>query len=169
MPDFFGGRVFDSKQFKDSMNSHYYPLENMKATVELLKGRDDVDLATIQYGQYQAILAPAAINMKGHKFWLREMGFARIQLTAQPNSTPLSKDEPAVIPLTRCALLDASIRKCFNSVPPIPMLIDVRQKTPDDPNPDQHSVDLVWDYEAGNVPILLHFTMICPFKVPMKS
>jgi hypothetical protein len=167
MPDFFGGRVFDAQQFKDTMNSHYYPLENMKKTVELLKSRDDIDLATIQYGQYQAILAPAAIKVKGHKFWLREMGFARMQLTAQANSTPLSKDEPTIIPLTRCALLDASIRKCFNSVPPIPMQIDVRQKTQDDPSPDQHSVDLVWEYGAGNVPTLLHFTMICPFKASL--
>ena len=167
MPEPFGGRVYDTQQFKDSMNSHYYPLDNMKKTVEFLKNREDIDIATIQYGQYQAILAPEAINVNGPKFWLREMGLARAQLTAQPNTRPLSKDEPTVVPLTKCALLDASIRKCFNSVPPIPMKIDVRQKAKDAPSPDQHDVELVWDYGAGNVPILLHFTMICPFRAPL--
>jgi hypothetical protein len=100
---------------------------------------------------------------------MREMGFARLQLTAQPNNLPLSRDEPGVIPLTRCALLDASLRKCFNSEPPIPMIIDVTQKQEGAPNPDQHDIKLVWEYgKDGNdqVPTLLRFTMICPYIRP---
>ena len=66
---------------------------------------------------------------------MRKMGRARIQLSDQPNNIPLSRDEPNVIPLTRCALLDAAVRKCFNSEPPIPMLINVQQKPFDAPIP----------------------------------
>jgi hypothetical protein len=166
----FGGSVFNNQQFKDHMNSHYHPLENMQKSVDKLKASDQIDIATLEYGQYQAILSPLDIWPGGRgKFWMKEMGFARLQLTAQPNNLQLSRDEPGVVPLTRCALLDASLRKCFNSQPPIPMLIDVTQKQEGAPNPDQHDIKLVWEYGqdgTDKVPSLLRFTMICPYIRP---
>ena len=165
----FGAGVFNSQQFKDHMNSHYYPLENMKKSVAKLKASDQIDIQTMQYGQYQQILSPLDVWPGGKgKFWMREMGRARMQLSDQPNNIPLSRDEPDVVPLTRCALLDAAVRKCFNSEPPIPMLIDVQQKPFDAPDPDQHDITLVWEYGKDGkekVPTLLRWTMICPFIV----
>ncbi len=164
----FGGSVYDNQRFKDNMNRNYFPLDNMKRTVALLKGREDIDIETMEFGQYQPILAPKDVNSKGSRFWLREMGIARIQFSAQPNTTPLSKDEPDVIPLTKCALLDACVRKCFNSDPPICMVIDVRQKPKDAANAGQHEILLAWEYGTGNVPTLLRLTMVCPF-IPLIS
>jgi len=162
----FGGKVYDNQQFKDHMNSHYYPLENMKKSVEILKASNQIDIATMEFGQYQPILSPLDVWPGGRgKFWMKEMGFARQQLNAQPNSRPLSIDESNAIPLTKCALLHACVRKCFNSEPPIPMLIDVTQKLNDAPNPDLHDILLVWEYgKDGNakVPTLLRLTMVCP-------
>jgi hypothetical protein len=162
----FGGAVYDNQQFKNDMNSLYFPLDKMKASVEILKASDAIDMATMEFGQYQPILAPRAVFVKGPKFWWRECGFARIQLSAQPNTTPLSKDQPNVVPLTMCDLMDACVRKCFNSDPPICMKINVIQKQKDDPNSDQHEIKLIWDYGAGDVPILLNLTMVCPFMDP---
>jgi hypothetical protein len=109
-----GARVYDTDKFKQAMDSRYYPLDAMKQSVAILKNADSIDIETMEFGQYQPILAPLEINPNGPKPWLKSVGFARLQLSAQPNTTPLSKDEPDVIPLTRCALLDACIRKCFN-------------------------------------------------------
>ena len=92
------------------------------------------------------------------------MGNARVQLTAQANSKPLSKDQPDVVPLTKCALLDASVRKCFNSDPPICMQVNVTQKAKDAPDPSLHDILLEWEYGTGsNVPTLLNLTMVCPY------
>jgi hypothetical protein len=44
----FGGSVFNNQQFKDHMNSHYHPLENMKKSVEKLKASDRIDIATLE-------------------------------------------------------------------------------------------------------------------------
>jgi hypothetical protein len=146
------------------MDSNYYPLENMKQSVEKLKNSQNIDIETMEFGQYQPILAPAEINPNGPKTWLKNVGHARVQLTALPNTTPLSKDEPDVVPLTKCALMDASIRKCFNSNPPICMQVNVTQKAKGDPDPGQHDILLEWEYGAGsNVPTLLNLTMVCPY------
>jgi hypothetical protein len=164
------GGAYDNSTFKNSMNSYYYPLENMQKTVEFLKSHDNIDIATMEFGQYQPKIAPEAINAKGSKAWLQDMGAARLSLTGQPNATPLSKDEPDVVPLTKCALLDASVRKCFNSDPPICMVIDVTQQPKDAPNADQHDIKLVWDYAPGSdVPILLRLTMVCAFTPVAKA
>ena len=112
-----GGRVYESGEFKNAMDSNYYPLENMQQSVEKLTNSQNIDIATMEFGQYQPILAPAEINPNGPKAWLKHVGFARVHLTDMPNTTPLSRDEPDVVPLTKCALLDASVRKCFNSTP----------------------------------------------------
>jgi hypothetical protein len=162
-----GGRVYESGDFKKAMDSHYYPLENMKRSVEILTKSQNIDIATMEYGQYQPILAPAEINPNGPKAWLKHMGFARVQLTALPNAQPLSMDEPDVVPLTKCALLDASVRKCFNSSPPICMQVNVTQKGRNSADPDLHDILLEWEYAPGsNVPTLLNLTMVCPYAAP---
>ena len=158
------GKVYESSEFKTAMDSNYFPLDKMKQSVTTLTGSNNIDIATMEFGQYQPILAPANINPNGPKAWLKHVGSARVSLTAQANTKPLSKDQPDVIPLTKCALLDASIRKCFNSDPPICMQVNVTQKAKDSADPSQHDILLEWEYAPGsNVPTLLNLTMVCPF------
>lgn len=162
-----GAKVYETSNFKQAMDSHYYPLANMKQSVAILKNSENIDIETMEFGQYQPILAPVEINPAGPKAWLKNVGFARVQLTAQPNTTPLSKDQPDVIPLTKCALMDASVRKCFNSDPPICMQVNVTQKAKDAPDAHLHDIVLEWEYAAGsNVPTLLNLTMVCPYVAP---
>ncbi|WP_291860403.1 hypothetical protein [Bradyrhizobium sp.] len=162
-----GGRIYDNPAFKDEMNSHYTP-EKMSDSVEKLRASNLIDLETMEFGQYQPILSQSdQWPNEGGRLWRREVGRARLQLTAQPSNVPLSKDEPGVIPLTKCALLDACVRKCFNSVPPIPMQIDVKQQRDDAPNRDTHDILLEWDYgKTGDKPTLLRLTMVCPYLGP---
>ena len=72
----------------------------------------------------------------------------------------------SVIPLTRCALLDASVRKCFNSEPPIPMKTNIITHQPSDHYADRHEIRLEWEYGDGDgkAPTLLNLTMVCPYK-----
>ncbi|MEA2943407.1 MAG: hypothetical protein QOD09_3936 [Bradyrhizobium sp.] len=158
-----GARVYEASGFKQTMDNNYYPLENMIKSVEYLKNRDDIDIATMQFGQYQPLLAPEAVQgNKSPKFWWQEMGRARMSLDAQPNKDQVSADDPSV-PLTKCARLDACVRKCFNSDPPICMQVNVTQKGKDDPDPTSHDILLEWDYASGSkVPTLLNLTMVCP-------
>jgi hypothetical protein len=93
-----GARVYETAKFKQAMDSRYYPLDSMKQSVAILENSQAIDIETMEFGQYQPILAPSEINPNGPKAWLKNVGFARLQLTAQPNTTPLSKDEPDVIP-----------------------------------------------------------------------
>jgi len=162
-----GGRVYNNQQFKDLMNANYYPLANMVKSVAILKASDLVDLETVEFGQYQPILSPRNQWPSGSgKLWQKEMGRARVDLTAQASTSPLSKDEASIVPLTKCALLDASIRKCFNSEPPIPMKIDVTEQDKSALNPDRHDIRLMWTYGNGDdqPPTLLELTMVCPVK-----
>jgi hypothetical protein len=162
-----GAKVYETDKFKRAMDSNYYPLENMKQSVAKLKNSQDIDIETMEFGQYQPILAPLEINPNGPKAWLKNVGFARVQLNAQANTKPLSRDQPDVVPLTKCALMDASVRKCFNSDPPICMQVNVTQKAKDALDPDLHDIVLEWEYAAGsNVPTLLNLTMVCPYTVP---
>ncbi|HXO69793.1 MAG TPA: hypothetical protein VN838_12595 [Bradyrhizobium sp.] len=163
-----GGKVYETAGFKQAMDSNYYPLQNMMKTVDYLKNRDDIDIVTMQFGQYQPLLAPEAVQAsKSPKFWWQQMGRARMSLAAQSNTDPVSKDDPSV-PLTKCARLDACVRKCFNSDPPICMQVNVTQKGKDDPDPTQHDILLVWDYGPGSqVPTLLNLTMVCPYAPPV--
>jgi hypothetical protein len=157
-----GGKVYETSGFKQAMDSNYYPLASMQKSVDILTNSQNIDIATMEFGQYQPILAPQQINSKGPKFWLQNVGFARIQLNAQPNTEPVCKDDPTV-PLTKCARLDACVRKCFNSVPPICMQVNVTQKTKDSPDPTLHDIILTWEYQnGGDVPTLLNLTMVCP-------
>jgi hypothetical protein len=161
------GRVYTGDDFKDLMNSNYYPLENMKRSVEILKTSEDIHLPTLEYGQYHLILTAADKWPDGSaKHWHKEKGRARVDLATQPNTTPLSHDEPGVIPLTRCALLDASVRKCFNSEPPIPMKTNIIAHQASDAYAQRHEIRLEWEYADGTdkAPTLLHLTMVCPHK-----
>ena len=171
----FSGKIYNNPAFKAQMNINYASVDAMKASIKLLQDSGQIDLPTMLYGQYQPILAPLALSSTGgNKVWLREMGFARMQLSAQPSTTPLSKDQPDVIPLTKCDLLDACLRKCFNQQPdPIPIVIDVKDKQKGSANQGIHDVELVWEYKRQppdnpNVPSLLKFTMICPFLLAEK-
>jgi hypothetical protein len=162
-----GGRVYESDDFKQAMDSLYYPLANMERSVAKLTASQNIDIATMEFGQYQPILAPTQVNPTSPRDWLKHVGSARVSLTAQSNSKQLSKDEPNAIPLTKCALLDASVRKCFNSSPPICMQVNVTQRAKDDPDADKHDILLEWEYAAGsNVPTLLNLTMVCPYIGP---
>jgi hypothetical protein len=49
----FGAKTYNDQDFKNLMNSNYYPLENMMESVALLKASNRVDIATMEYGQYQ--------------------------------------------------------------------------------------------------------------------
>ena len=161
------GRVYETVQFKQAMDSNYFPLDNMKRSVATLKNSNNIDIETMEFGQYQPILAPASINPSGPKAWLKNVGFARVDLTAQPNTKPLSRDQTDVIPLTKCALLDACVRKCFNSDPAICMQVNVTQKAKDSADPYLHDILLEWEYGKGSdVPTLLNLTMVCPYIAP---
>ena len=170
----FGGKIYNDPAYKNHINKFYYPVDAMRNSVATLKASGQIDIATMEFGQYQPILSPLSTwpNGKG-QFWWREMGQARIDLTAQANAVPLSKDEPGVIPMTKCALLDACVRKCFNAEPdPIPMLIDVEEQQKDSPHANTHDIKPVWEYANGsNVPTLLRLTMVCPYvdRKPSKA
>jgi len=161
-----GSRTYNGKQFRDLMNSNYYPLANMKKSVAKLKASDDIDLPTLEYGQYHLILNPASNWPQGSaKYWHKEKGRARVDLSTQPNTVPLSRDEPGVIPLTRCDLLDACVRKCFNSEPPIPMKTKIITHAASDALAYRHEIRLEWEYKKGSdKPTLLNLTMVCPHR-----
>jgi hypothetical protein len=168
----FGGRIYNDPAYKDYINRFYYPLENMKNSVAMLKASGHIDIATMEFGQYQPILSALHTWPLGKgKYWWREVGRARMDLTAQVNTAQLSLDEPNVTPLTKCALLDAAVRKCFNAEPdPIPMFIDVEEQQKDSPHANTHDIRIVWEYaKGGNIPTLLRVTMVCPFVEPKPS
>src|SRR5947209_17831004 len=96
-----GSRTYNGASFRNSMNSNYCPLANMKKSVAKLKASDDIDLPTLEYGQYHLILNPTSSWPQGSaKYWHKEKGRSRLDLTTQPNTVPLSRDEPGVLPLT---------------------------------------------------------------------
>ncbi|MGY4299482.1 hypothetical protein ACVWXN_007577 [Bradyrhizobium sp. i1.4.4] len=145
-----GSRTYTGASFKDLMNDNYFPLENMQRSVDILKASPDIHVPTLEYGQYHLILTPADKWPDGSAaYWHKEKGRARVDLTTQLNTVPLSKDEPGVIPLTRCALLDACVRKCFNSEPPIPMKTNIITHAASDAYADRHEIRLEWEYDNG--------------------
>jgi hypothetical protein len=166
------GMIYDNQDYKDLMNANCYPLENMKRSVARLKASKQIDIETMEYGQYQPILSPLDEWPNGSgKVWFKALGRARLALAAQPNTAALSNDERVVVPPTKCALLDASIRKCFNSEPPIPMKADIRSHQENDANSDQHEIRLVWEYGNGDdqAPTLLNLTMVCPYATRARQ
>lgn len=166
MPVIAGADVYRTDDFKKFWSDKYYgSVESMRAAIAKLKASRDIDLPTLEYGRYQPVLVPLdEWPNDGGKVWAKELGLARLHLTDQPNEVPLFEGERP--PLTRCALLDAAIRKCFNSEPPIPMDVHVRQQDMNSPDKDIHTVDLKWIYGDGEdkPPTCLRFTMTCPYK-----
>src|SRR3954467_9624745 len=96
----FGGKIYNNPGFKQFINDLYYPLENMKRSLAILRESKQIDMATLEFGQYQPILAPLETwpNGGGAR-WMREMGRARLELSGQINKQPLSLDEPTIVPL----------------------------------------------------------------------
>jgi hypothetical protein len=163
---FLGGAVLNNQPFKDYMNSLYYPLANMQRSVDALKASKQINLTTMEWGEYQQILAPLdRWPAPAGQHWIRLKNAARADLSVQANTASLSKDEP-VVPPTKCALLDAAVRKCFNSTPPIPMFIEIMDKPVDAQNANLHDITLTWVYGKDGIPTLLEFTMHCPFIPP---
>jgi hypothetical protein len=140
-----GGTVYRSPAFKRFWDGFYDSVENMRRSIEILRGSSAIDLPTLEYGRFQPILAPLDKDwpVGGLRLYMKEMGTARLNLTDQPNDVALSEDEPDVTPLTKCALLDAALRKCFNSEPPIPMDVYVEEQDENSPNRDTHTIRLV--------------------------
>jgi len=155
-------KVYDQK-FEDHINYHYSP-EHIKESVEKLDTSTEIDLKSLEYGQYQPILSNlSAWPGQSGQFWKAMVSRARLSLTNQGNNDALSNDEPNVKPLTRCALLDAAVRKCFNSNPPIPMKIHVEEKDKASADADKHDIKLIWEYGKDGIPTLLKLTMVCPY------
>jgi hypothetical protein len=165
----FGSVVYNNQEFKDHMNS-YYSKEKIRSTVAMLSESNELDMKSLEYGQYQPVLSPLSEwpNNSG-SFWKKAVSKARLSLTGRANTDALSKDEPNVKPLTRCALLDAAVRKCFNSNPPIPMEIDVAEQPENSPDKDQHDIILDWQYGTDGKPVLLKFTMVCAYMGSEKK
>jgi len=159
-----GAIVYNNDDFKAHINHLYYPASNMEKSVDLLiKARGKPFLSKMKWGEYQLILSPMA-NWPGNtgKHWAASVAYARAGLARVSNADPLSTDEPRNVPKDKCSLLDAAIRKCFSSTPPIPMTIDVDQQNT--ANANTHGLRLRWVYDTvGRPPILLELTMICPY------
>ena len=161
-----GVSVYQGAPFKNFWTQFFGSVDAMRRSIATLNASPDIHLPALQYGQYQPILVPLQNWVDfGSEHWAKEMGTARLHLTEQANTQPLSNDEPSNVPLTRCALLDAAIRKCFNSEPPIPIDNNVRQKKKDEAGADTHGIEVSWDYAAdGKTPTRLRYTMVCPYR-----
>lgn len=154
----FGNEVYNNSDFKNYINWHYYPLPNMRDSVKILKASPDIDIQTMEYGEYQPILAPLHKwpDNRG-KVWYKSVSLARHSLKMQASDIGTKWDK-----------LNDAVRKCFNSEPPIPMVIDVRQKEEGKPGAADHDIELIWEYAQDDPdhlkdPVLLRFTMVCPF------
>lgn len=164
------GVEFGRPAFKCFWEKYVGSEQSMRDSIEKLRKSPNIHLPTLEYGQYQPALVPLADWAHlDSALWAKNVGNARLSLTQQENDDPLSKDEPHVVPLTRCALLDAAIRKCFNSEPPIPINSSVSHQAKDSPNAKVHSIELEWTYEANGKPIKLKYTMICPWREPKPN
>jgi hypothetical protein len=158
--------IYQGAPFKNFWTQFCGSVDAMRRSIETLSGSSDIHLPTMEYGQYQPILVPLQNWVDfGSQHWAREVGKARLDLTRQPNTQPLSNDEPTNVPLTRCALIDAAVRKCFNAEPPIPIDNNVRQKRKDEADADLHAIEVKWDYATdGKTPTKLVYTMVCPYR-----
>jgi hypothetical protein len=152
--------------FLDAMNFNY-TTGQMPESVKKLKEHGQLQLATMKWGDYQPILTPShKWPGKTYQLWQESMQAARDSLAKQTNKLPLSPGDAAV-PATKCDLADAAVRKCFNSEPPIQIIIDVLVKQASDPDPDLHDVKIEW--ATINKEATLKFTMICPYEPPMPK
>lgn len=157
-----------SGRFFSTMNARYGSVKAMEENVALLDAAFlKIDRYTMEYGQYQPVLVPFDKWPDGAAtVWVKTVGMMRLNLLDQLNNEPLSPDEATNRPKTRCALLDAAIRKCFNSPTPIPFLVSVDQQAQGSPDEKVHTIRLDWDYAKGRAeaPTFLTLTIICPFE-----
>jgi len=151
MATILGDLTYNNDEFKGFINS-YYSEKNMKDSVAKLKAaKDDIDIRTMEYGEYQPILMPLDKWPKETgKTWRKNVANARYSLKKQKSAEG-----------TKWDTLNNAIRRCFNAEPPIPMEIDVEARQYDDPAKAEHDIRLEWIPDGG-VPTLLKFTMICP-------
>jgi hypothetical protein len=168
-----GFSLYKDPKFKLLMNSNYYSVEAMQASVTALQkkgswtgkvSKQTVNIRTMVWGDYQPELNDSAMwPTQTYQYWVQKAGEARTSLAGQPNTLPLSPVDAAV-PAHKHDLLDQGVQKCFNSTPPIPMLIDVREQLSGSANAAQHDVVLDWLLDTkGNLRLLL-LTMVCPLN-----
>jgi len=163
---FFAGFYQDPK-FIEAMNKNY-TTDGIKRSVLALKAHPSFSLTTMKWGEYQPILTPRdKWPGKTYELWQESMLAARDSLAMQTNTQNVSPTDNAT-PATKCDLADAVIRKCFNSVPPIQIVIAVEVKDAAAANPTAHDLKIEWTTTAGGAP-RLNFTMICPYEPPMAK
>ena len=158
------GSDYAEPVFKRLMNARYGSEDALRQSVADLDKRPyEIDRSTMEYGQYQPILVPFDQWPSGAaEKWRSVVGEMRIHLMEQDNKEGLP-EETGRAPMTRCGLLDAAIRKCFNSTPPIPFAIDVCQQEQGSENEKTHTIMLGWDHTPGSPPRRLTLTIICPY------
>jgi hypothetical protein len=162
---FFAG-FYANPKFIEAMNKNYTTLA-MVQSVRALKSHASFSLSTMKWGEYQQILTPRdKWPPQTFELWHESMLAARDSLATQRNMLHLAPDDAAV-PLTKCDLADAVIRKAFNSVPPIQIVIAVKVKEAGDPSPTAHDLNIEWTTVAGEP--TLNFTMVCPYEPPMSK
>jgi len=165
------GQFYGDPVFLNLMNMSYYPVDAMIKSAKKLKDYYGGDFSKLTWGDYQPVLTPTKDwPLQAGAAWKSSVGLARDDLAAQLNSDVVSRDDSRV-PGDRCALLDASVRKCFTTAiaghaePGIPMVVDVRLKRPDDATASRHDIQLSWTYDLKtNLPVQLNLTMVCPSK-----
>ena len=158
----FAGLYADPKFIK-AMNKNY-TTSGIKESVRILKTHPSFSLTTMKWGEYQQILTPPNLwPEKTYELWQQSMLEARDSLSMQRNSLQLSPTDH-VTPATKCDLADAAIRKCFNSVPPIQIIIAVEVKTAAAVDADAHDLKIEWTTVSGEP--TLNFTMVCPYSPP---
>lgn len=163
--------IFADKKFLDAMNTNYTK-EKMPYSVKKLKEWADplgkkLDLSQLKWGEYQDILTPKE-KWPGqtHPMWSKSLQEARDSLAKQRNTQALSPQDSQV-PATKVDLADAAIRKCFNSNPPLPMIVNVTMKREIDADPKLHDLGIEWVEIDGTM--TLKFTMVCPFEEPPQK
>jgi hypothetical protein len=174
------GLVFDDDNFKGPMNDVYSTTETtlkdgtiLTAMQQSVKALQDViganGLKNIKYGDYQTILVPPGNwpSLAAAR-WPKEMRTARDSLAMQVNLYPVSNVDPTV-PSNKCALLDAIVNYCFNNpasgetLPGVPMQIDVGTRSANDLDRNFHSISWEWEYGDDGRPSQLSWKMWCPY------
>lgn len=157
-----GGAI--AAEFFARMNAKYACVAEMRQNViDIDNAPLQIHRPTMEYGQYQHVLVPFDQWPDVAAKWRETVGNMRVHLMDQLNNEPVSPDEGSNRPKTRCALLDAAIRKCFNSPEPIPFVIVVEEQMKDSPDAATHGIKLDWVHVTGNRPTFLTLTIICPF------
>jgi hypothetical protein len=161
----FFAAFYQDPKFLEAMNANYTK-EKMVESVKKLRDRS-INLAALKWGEYQTILTePGKWPGQTYPMWTKSLADARDSLSKQPNGQSLSPTDPQV-PATKCDLADAAIRKCFNSTPPLAMIVNVTSKAADSLDPAKHDLLIEWVEKDGHT--TLKFTMVCPYEPPQEK